>query len=331
MVDNAPFAAPGAQSQPTLFSSPFFRLEQVADGAYAAIATDENWALGNAGIIDLGDQTLIFDTFGSPRAAQDLCAAAEQLTRRPAAWVVNSHWHGDHFLGNQVFVPHAHIIATPRTRTLISQCSTMLDSAPQRLPEAIRQTQERAANETDPAQRQKLMAEAERLAVQLEILATLQLTPPQLTFDSQFVVHGSRRTAVLMTFGEGQTASDIVLHLPEEGIVFAGDLIVVQGHPWMGDGNPDHWLSVLSQLEALNPRTIVPGHGPVSTIEAISSHRSYLQDIVRLVQEGVRAGMSKAQIEAIAIPTPYANWDGSKVFGWNMSALFDKMSSVSAV
>ena len=84
---------------PTHFASPYFRVEPIGDGIYAIIATDMHWALGNAGLIDLGDEVLVFDTFASPRAAEDLRRAAEVLIGKPIGWVVNSHRHGDHFFG----------------------------------------------------------------------------------------------------------------------------------------------------------------------------------------------------------------------------------------
>ncbi|MCK9910301.1 MBL fold metallo-hydrolase, partial [Microbacteriaceae bacterium K1510] len=99
----------------TIAESKYFRLNQVAEGLYAAIAVPGTGSLGNAGIVDLGDATLIVDTFGSIQAAEDLRLAAEQLTGRPAAYVFNTHWHGDHTYGNQVFADTARFIATSKT------------------------------------------------------------------------------------------------------------------------------------------------------------------------------------------------------------------------
>jgi glyoxylase-like metal-dependent hydrolase (beta-lactamase superfamily II) len=84
-------------------TSPYFHIEQLADGVYAALVREGSGALGNAGIIDLGDETVLFDTMLTPGAAFDLRAAAEQLTRHRIRYVVNSHWHRDHVYGNQVF------------------------------------------------------------------------------------------------------------------------------------------------------------------------------------------------------------------------------------
>src|SRR5690242_19894952 len=87
----------------TLVSSKHFHLEELAEGVYAAIATIDGGAVCNAGIIDLGDQLVIFDTFLTPQAATDLRAAAERLVGRAVTLVINSHWHGDHVQGNMSF------------------------------------------------------------------------------------------------------------------------------------------------------------------------------------------------------------------------------------
>ena len=99
-------------------NSKHFRLQQLAEGVYAAIHMDGGTAISNAGIVDLGDHTLIYDTLMTPQAATDLRLAAETLTGRPIDMVINSHWHYDHIWGNQVFSPNTKIISTEETRRL---------------------------------------------------------------------------------------------------------------------------------------------------------------------------------------------------------------------
>jgi cyclase len=96
-------------------ASEHFELKQLAKGVYAAIATEDGAAYSNAGIVDLGDQTLIFDAFETPQAANDLRLAAEHLTGRPPTCVIISHSHADHWCGNQAFAPHVPIITTHTT------------------------------------------------------------------------------------------------------------------------------------------------------------------------------------------------------------------------
>lgn len=79
----------------------FFTVDAIADGVFAAIAKPGTGAMANAGIIDLGDQTLIFDTMYTPSAGKALSEAAVQIFQRPVSIVINSHFHMDHVGGNQ--------------------------------------------------------------------------------------------------------------------------------------------------------------------------------------------------------------------------------------
>ncbi len=259
------------------FESSFFHIEPLAEGVYAAIANDEDRAPGNAGIVDLGGETLIFDTFLVPHAAQDLRTAAEELTRQPVGWVVNSHAHRDHVFGNQVFAPAATIVSTAGTRQLMAR--------------------------------------------------DVELTLPQLTFDSQLDLYGSQRIATLLTYGEGHSESDAFLWLPDAGVIFAGDLMIIGRHIWMGSGNPERWIGVLDRMASLGVRAVVPGHGPVGAADAIQAVQGYLRSISKLVWDAVQAGKSKAGVEALRIPAAYENLEGSEYFGQTVSALYDKLSA----
>lgn len=95
-----------------------FRLEQVADDAWAAVALPETGAAGNAGFIRVGDFSIVFDTFASTAAADELRLSAEVIA--PVAYTINSHWHADHVNGNRSFDDVASV-ATERTRELMEE------------------------------------------------------------------------------------------------------------------------------------------------------------------------------------------------------------------
>ena len=98
-----------------------FQVERLADGVFAVVASEQGYADCNAGIIDVGDRTIVFDTFISPEAARDLLKAAEQLTSNRITHVVNSHGHNDHVRSNQVFGSDVDIISTVLTREAIAR------------------------------------------------------------------------------------------------------------------------------------------------------------------------------------------------------------------
>src|SRR5215212_3508780 len=260
-------------------TSEYFRLEQVADGVYAASPTPEGGAAANAGFVDLGDRVVVVDTFRHPFAAQDLRTAAEHLTGRPVAYAVNTHYHGERVLGNKVFADVT-IVATERTRALIAQDSgDFIDFARD---DANRTTflqarERELAEEPNTAQRQWM--ETRRAGDQILAAAapTQTLTLPNLTFDKLLVFHGPRRTAKLITFGGGHTASDAFLYLPDDRVAFMSDLVFVGMHPALEEANPVEWAQILERVEqSLDIETVVGGHGPVGTAADILRMHQYL-------------------------------------------------------
>jgi cyclase len=107
--------------QDDIYSSVNFKLVELAEGVYGCIHQIGGKAICNAGVIDNGKETLIFDTFLSPGVAQELVEVIDGLGLSPIKYVVNSHCHNDHIRGNQVFSPEAKIISTSRTAELIKE------------------------------------------------------------------------------------------------------------------------------------------------------------------------------------------------------------------
>jgi glyoxylase-like metal-dependent hydrolase (beta-lactamase superfamily II) len=112
----------GQKKKEKINTSENFTIEQLAPNVWAAIH-NENYgkAICNAGIIDLGDKTVVFDPFMTPSAAIELRDIARQLTKKDYAYVVNSHYHNDHIRGNQAFLPNATIVSTTTTRDQIER------------------------------------------------------------------------------------------------------------------------------------------------------------------------------------------------------------------
>ena len=229
------------------------RFEQLADGVFASIAEEGDVAVGNAGFVDLGGETLVFDTHVSLAAGRALREAAEE--HAPVRTVLLSHWHGDHVFGAGAF--ESHVVATRKTSELMRE-----------------RTEARLAEmKAKPVEEFESTAFAD---IARSELPGLQINHPVEKFDHDRDFSGAKRRAQALTFGGGHTLSDAVLWLPRERILFTADL-VVHGHPWIGDGDPKAWPGILHSLAALGPLTVVPGHGPVSGPESIDFVRSYLE------------------------------------------------------
>lgn len=311
----------------TLPTSKHFTLHQLAEGVYAAISIEGYGATSNAGIVDLGDRTLIFDTFLTPQAAEDLRDAATHLTGRPVSIVVNSHWHGDHMQGNCIFAPDVALIATERTRDLMAtRGDEAIDwtkvNAPAQLQSLTRQLEEAQ----DPEQRKDLALKVSESKEVVETLWKLTLRLPNETFADRLVFHSTKRSAELLTYGGGHTESDAFLLLPAEKLAFMGDLLFVQSHLWMGHGNPDEWLRIIDRLETLDLETVVPGHGPLGTKANLAAERGYIQALLKLAEEAVKSGKTADHAADTPMPAEYAAWSWREGFPYNMQFLHKYLS-----
>jgi cyclase len=306
--------------------SKHFRLEQVADGVYAVIHIDGGAAIGNAGIVDLGDRTLIYDTLFTPQAAQDLRPVAEALFDRPIDLVINSHWHNDHIWGNQVFSSDTDIVSTHETRRLIiatrghGDYEEFMASAEANLESTRAQFQ--AAE--DEGQRRELAVWIDYHQAVVDARPNLQIRAPNLTFDQRMVFHGTDRSAELIDFVGGHTESDTVLFLPREGIAFMGDLLFIGHQPYLGGGDPDRMIRILEDVSDLAPRLLVPGHGPVGTAESLKVMAQYVRTLDGLARDMVEHEEAEEKIDEMTTPKPFDDWLFAAFFPVNMHFLYQR-------
>jgi len=306
--------------------SKHFRLQQLAEGVYAAIHMDGGAAIGNAGIVDLGDRTLVYDAFISPQAAEDLKTAAEVLTGRPVDAVIDSHWHNDHIWGNQVFDANTDIVSTEETRRLIiatrghGAYDEFMAAAEANL-EATRAQLEAAEGE---GQRRQLAMWVDYHRTVVELKPILQIRPPNLTFLQRLAFHGPDRTAELIDFAGGHTESDAVLFLPQERIAFMSDLLFIGHQPYLGGGDPDMLVHILGAVSDLAPTLLVPGHGPVGTGESLAVMKQYVQTLDDLARKMVEDGEAEESIDEMAVPEPFDDWLFGSFFPGNMHYLYQR-------
>jgi cyclase len=298
---------------------PNFRLRSIARGVWAAIAQDGGYALCNGGIVDLGGRTLVFDTMLTPKAGRELAKAAERCTGRPADIVVNSHWHGDHIRGNGEFAP-APVVSTERTRQLIQTLGRKQWADDRRTMGAALREVDSASSEVPRRERALYRG---WFAGTLAVPVPFAPTPPDLTFENELVVHGSRRDARLLTFGGGHSPSDVFVHLPDSRTVFFGDLLTVGLHPSAGDGVPSTWVAILRKIRRLGVDVAVPGHGPVGGGREIRQVEKYLLGVDRAAHAAIRAGTDATELRRRPIPREYRSWKFSAFYGENLGRAYD--------
>ncbi|MER5203855.1 MBL fold metallo-hydrolase [Streptomyces sp. NPDC002825] len=247
------------------------RLEEVADGVHAYIQPDGGWCLNNAGLLlDSGDAALV-DTAATEsrtRLLRDAVLGAGGGTAPRT--LVNTHFHGDHTFGNYLF-PEAVVIGHERTRSEMQETGLHLTGL---WPDVC--------------------------------WGDVELALPQLTFDRSLTLHVGGLRAELLHLGPAHTSNDVVVWVPERGVLFTGDVVMAGVTPFCPMGSVAGSLDVLERLRALGAHTVVPGHGPVSGPEVLDFTMGYLRRLQRLAREGVAAGVSPLDVARSTDLGPYA-------------------------
>jgi len=186
------------------FESNHFTVEQLDDGVFAAIHRDRGWAVANSGIIDLGDISLVFDTFLTVQAAEDLKITAEELTGKPVSIVVNSHYHNDHIWGNQVFDSQAQIISSNDTLVLIKtegkeEYDTYKESSATRL----RELRTKYYQEDNEDRKNDLSTWISYYQGLVETFPILTVRLPNMTFNGRMNIHGTKLEIELISYKGG--------------------------------------------------------------------------------------------------------------------------------
>lgn len=312
--------------------SKHFSLHQLTESAFAAIAEDGGAAICNAGIIDLGGQIVVFDTFLTPQAALDLLHITKELFGRKPHIVVNSHYHNDHIWGNQVFTPGSQIISSARTSALIATAGMeefqwySANSAQQ-----LESLQSQYPDTTDEGQRNQLSMWTGYYEGLVEALPHLSVSMPGITFNNRLEIHGSRHTAKLITFEGAHTQSDTILHLPQEGLVFMSDLLFVGCHPYLADGDPLQLLKALGELSQIGATCLVPGHGPVGTIADLGLLIEYVNHCLDTAKGLVNEGsLLDDRIRELKVAERYRHWRFPQFFQTNIRFLCQRLNPASA-
>ena len=247
------------------------KITQLGDGVFAIehrSGADQQHD-GNTTVIIGERQVFVVDTCFHPSAAEEDIAQIKQWTHKPVTFVLNTHFHNDHNLGNRAYMeafPSLTIMAHAETKhsmdmfgprslhreeksliSLQNMLATGKTSAGDRL------------SEEDMATLRAMVPAHQRL---IEEIKPVEFQSATLWFDHDFSIDLGGREVQVKYLGRGNTSGDAIVFLPKEKIAIVGDLVVFPV-PNIYDGYPYEWVGTLEKLEALHPAVIVPGHGPV--------------------------------------------------------------------
>lgn len=258
--------------------------EKLSDNAYAYTAEGDP----NTGVIIGDDAVMVVDTQATPVMAQDVIRRIREVTDKPIRYILLSHYHAVRVFGASAYNAQE-ILASRDTYDLIVE-----------------------RGEADKASE---IGRFPRLFRAVESVPE-GLTWPTMTFSGSMTVNLGNLEVHISQIGRGHTKGDTIAWLPEQKILFAGDLVEYQTTPYAGDCYYRDWPRTLDNLMALQPQAMVPGRGPAlksaSEVQlAVAGTRAFLNDLYDLVNQGVAAGkdLNTVYKETYAAMQPrYGHW-----------------------
>jgi glyoxylase-like metal-dependent hydrolase (beta-lactamase superfamily II) len=220
---------------------------------------------GNTVVITSSDGVLVFDSNGTPTAARAVIAAIKAMTDQPVRYVVNSHWHWDHWYGTESYVdafPGVQVIAHERTRQLMAGPAVEFNrpGLESQLPGYLAMLEERLKATPPP---QNPTALRERIATGRWFLAekrAVRHVLPTVTYSDRLTLRLGSREIQLMHVDRAVTPGDTMIYLPQEQMLLTAD-VLVNPISFALSSYPAGWIRTLEWIDALNPALLVPGHG----------------------------------------------------------------------
>src|SRR6267142_4048419 len=277
-----------------------FELKPVADGIYAAIAAPRYKVNSNATVILTNDGVVVVDSHSKPSAALALYREIQAITKQPIKRIINTHFHWDHWQGNQVYAeafPGLEIITSERTRENLMRPDAgsggvaYIEKQLELVPKEIEKLGNDLASATDAAQKMRLEANLRQTEAYLDELRQMKPALPTRTFDRTVTLNVGDREIQILLLGRGHTDGDVFIHLPKEKVVATGDALI-DWMPFMNDGYPEDWVRTLDALEKFEFTQIIPGHGGVMPKQHLTFFRGYLADLVTAVKKADADGAS---------------------------------------
>lgn len=256
---------------------------KLAEGLYAYTAEGDP----NTGIIIGDDSVMVVDTQATPIMAEDVIRRIREVTDKPIKHVVMSHYHAVRVLGASAYRAE-NLYASRYTYELIVERGQQdFESEVGRFPRLFK-----------------------------GVDSVPGLTWPTIVFERELTVFMGQREVRIMHLGKGHTKGDTVVWLPEDKVLFSGDLVEYGATPYTGDAYHEDWPTTLERLQALEPQKLVPGRGdalqsPEQCREAIEGTRAFLSDMYGSVKAGKAAGKSLPECYAetyAALKPKYGHW-----------------------
>ena len=267
-------------------------LHEVADRVWAWTLPDGGYGWSNAGLVAGDGASLLVDTLFDLALTREMLTAMRPVTdRAPITDALITHSNGDHTHGNQLLDASVRIIAAEGTAEEIAHGMPA---------EMLAMTQTGNLGPVATSYARDRFGHFD--------FSGIKVRNADQTFDHDLTIDVGGRQVNLLNLGPAHTAADSVVHVPDAGVLFGGDLLFIGCTPIVWAGPIANWVTACDAMIALDAPTVVPGHGPVTDPDGIRAVRGYLVHVAEQAEAAYRKGLSWAEAADTIDLGEYATW-----------------------
>jgi cyclase len=268
-------------------------MKEVGDGVFAYVQATGGFCIANAGLIVGPEGAIAVDALFTPPMTRAFQAEIKRRTDRHVRQLINTHHHVDHTLGNEHF-KDLDIIGHIRCREEVLRVGVP---------------------------RERLIAAAPHFTADLVQSA---IRPPNVTFADRMVIYLGDRRIELMHLGTGHTVDDVLVYLPVEKLLFAGDVAFHYVTPLAFEGHISGWMRVIDAINKMDVETIVPGHGPVGDKSDLRELRDYFALLKREARRGFDEGAPVEDVVRRVKLGRFSQWNEAERIVPNIRRLYQE-------
>jgi len=286
-------------------------LHEIGNGNHAWLLPDGSWGWSNAGLITDSGQSLLVDTLFDLKLTREMLHAMRNAVpaARDIGQVVNTHANGDHYFGNQL-VSDAEIIVSQRC------AEEMRESPPEELIA-------RFANYKEMGEAGEFLM---RVMGRVFDFRGIVYTPPTRTFSGETTLTVGNKQVRLVEVGPAHTKGDTLCYVPEDKVVYTGDILFNGGHPVVWAGPVDNWIRACDLMLSWDVDVVVPGHGPITDKSGVRELKHYLQYIQVEARKRYDLGMTLEQaVDDISLKE-FGSWSDPERIYVNIYSLYKEFS-----
>ena len=288
-------------------------LKEIAKDVYACLQEDRGLGWNNAGFVNLGGG-LAIDTFYDLNLTRQMIELYKTVSPEPTRRLVNTHHNGDHTWGNQLF-KDAEIIAHRLCAEEIEREKKLnlpglfqkWIQRPEAFPPGMKQFVE-ALSEFD--------------------YSGIELTLPNRLFEDRLDLELDGYPCQLIYVGPAHTSGDLIMYLPEHKVIFAGDIVFWKCTPIGWEGTHAKWIEALDLILSLEPKVLVPGHGPLCGVDEVKELRAYFEFVYSEANRFFDEGLDSLEASKKINLGHYADWTAPERLFFNVNRAYREFLNV---